>query len=121
MEHLTNKPVRINGRKAGTYVAQGIPFTNSNNQLYARWETPHLYVVYSYGAHWPLFIYCVDTQRWYANEDKASRTTSRHYSCAFPHTRHPVMARSCTWMKEAARKGLAFILLSQCDGEQQAA
>ena len=49
------------------------------------WEqVGHQYVVYSYGPHWPLFIYCHDNGRWYANEDQNSRTTNRHRKCARP-------------------------------------
>ena len=38
------------------------------------------YVVYSYGAHWPLYIYDYNTQQWYGNSDKHSVTTSKHYT-----------------------------------------
>jgi len=37
------------------------------------------YIVYSYGLHWPLFIYDYKKQQWYGNSDKYSVTTSRHY------------------------------------------
>lgn len=115
------KPTRTTNRGARKYVQTLTPFTNSNNQLFARWVSPQLYVVFSYGDHWPLFIYSTDTKRWYANEDKASRTTSHHYSYAYPHSGHPVMARSCTWMKRAVRDGLGFILLSECEEAQREA
>lgn len=119
MQHITTKAIRINGRQASDYVRNGINFKNSNGQLYGHWTSPSLYVVYSYGEHWPLFIYSADLRCWFANEDKTSRTTARHYSVAYPHgTSHPVHARSCTWMKRAAREGLGFLLLSQCEAEQ---
>lgn len=41
------------------------------------------YVVYSYGTHWPLAVYEYFRDEpnkgvWYLNEDRYSRTTSRH-------------------------------------------
>ena len=37
-----------------------------------------LYIVYSYGYHFPLVIYDFTCERWYMNMDKDSNTTSRH-------------------------------------------
>ena len=38
------------------------------------------YIVFSYGLHWPLFIYDYNKRQWYGNSDKRSITTSKHYS-----------------------------------------
>ena len=86
---------RINGRTCRPYVQAKKAFKNSNGQLYAVWHTPMLYVVYSYGEHWPLFVH--DGFDWYENEDKCSRTTARHHSLANPYA--STTARSCTWLK----------------------
>lgn len=40
------------------------------------------YAVYSYGTHWPLFA-CID-DAWYANVNKYSVTTSKHYGQVHP-------------------------------------
>jgi hypothetical protein len=107
---------KISGRESRPYVQERQPFTNHNKQLYGEWASPHLYVVYSYGPHWPLFIWSEDTRHWYANADKASRTTSKHYGMA-----HPLQGtrqRPCAWMKDAVAKGTAFILLPHCDEAQ---
>lgn len=40
----------------------------------------NLYIVYSYGYHWPLFVYEYETSTWYENQDKFSPTTSKHAS-----------------------------------------
>ena len=37
-----------------------------------------LYIVYSYGYHFPLVIYDFTCERWYMNMDEYSRTTSKH-------------------------------------------
>ena len=55
------------------------------------------YVVFSYGMHWPLFIYSCNDNRWYGNSDKYSVTTSRHYSKLNPGN---VLPLSCEEMKE---------------------
>jgi hypothetical protein len=47
------------------------------------------YMVFSYGTHWPLFIYEQVTDTWYANRDKYSQSTSRHYSQANPSMYNP--------------------------------
>lgn len=44
-----------------------------------------MYVVWSYGHHWPLFVYFGPTETWYENAQKYSTTTSRHRSQAHPH------------------------------------
>jgi hypothetical protein len=97
------KGPRVAGWKARPYVQARLPFRNHNNQLFARWETPLLYVVYSYGDHWPLFIW--DGFDWYENEDKVSPTTTKHRSQT-----HPLMETvkvSRTWLRTmiANRKG----------------
>lgn len=90
-----SKTPRINGRLCRPYVQARKPFTNSNGQLYAVQHTPTLYVVYSYGDHWPLFVH--DGFDWYENEDKFSVTTTRHRSNAHPLV--PTQLRSCTWIR----------------------
>ena len=55
------------------------------NSMYAQdWivnGTP-VYVVFSYGVHWPMLIYL--RGKWYGNRNKYSATTSRHMSAANP-------------------------------------
>lgn len=97
MQHLTCKPIRTTNRGSRDYVRNGVPFQNSNNQLFGRWETPTLYVVYSYGQHWPLFVYDTTLSTWYENEDRCSMTTSHHRSYAHPHCN--TETRSCGWLR----------------------
>lgn len=73
--------MKIANRDARPYVAKCVEFDGSN--LFARWED-NCYIVYSYGKHFPMFI-CAEGQ-WFANRDKYSRTTSKHYSQCFPYT-----------------------------------
>jgi len=83
---------RINGRLARPYVQRKEAFHNSNGQLYANWygldglENPNArYVVYSYGSHWPLFIYVPQVYTWFENNEKFGPTTSKHRTFTHPH------------------------------------
>lgn len=49
------------------------------------------YVVYSYGAHFPLYIWDVDTQRWFGNSGSYSRTTSKHSTLTRPTHREEIL------------------------------
>lgn len=82
MSTATTKPTRTIGRNCRQYVQSRKPFKNSNNTLYGCWIKPDIYAVFSYGNHWPLFAWEGGT--WYANCDKYSMTTSKHYSQAHP-------------------------------------
>ena len=84
------KPERIANRDCREYVQNRHAFVGSN--LYAEHRVVgtyphsdcHHYTVYSYGYHFPMFIY-VEGVGWFENEDKYSRSTSKHYVQAHPH------------------------------------
>ena len=42
------------------------------------------YIVYSYGWHFPMYIYCRQADLWYGNSDKYSVSTSKHQAQARP-------------------------------------
>jgi len=75
---------RVSNREAHAYVERHEPFKGSNT--WAEWahnrDGVSRYVVYSYGEHWPLFIY--EEGKWYENADKYSRSTSKHRSQLHP-------------------------------------
>jgi hypothetical protein len=50
--------------------------------VYAKTLAPGVYVVYSYGPHFPMFANICG--RWYANSDGYSRTTAKHKGQADP-------------------------------------
>lgn len=87
-------------REARACVRYRTEFTGNN--IYGRWiyddktipnqelcptgAVPARYVVYSYGTHFPMYIWDGSTGMWYGNKDKYSCTTSRHQSaCSPPH------------------------------------
>ena len=81
MSEKSTKSTRVSGWKCREYVQRKQPFHNSNKQLYGKWEGD-LYVVYSYGPHWPLYINWKGV--WFKNKDKYSPTTNKHSSQANP-------------------------------------
>ena len=82
---MPSTPV-VPNRSARQYVRNREEFRNRTREpsLYAVDHGP-IYVVYSYGPHWPLFIYNKETRVWVENTDRYSVTTSRHRSQAHPH------------------------------------
>ena len=55
------------------------------NNIFAEWQADGTrYVVYSYGPHWPLYIYDSTTDQWYANFSRFGVTTSKHKGQARP-------------------------------------
>jgi hypothetical protein len=113
--------MKVANSKCRALVQQRKSFEGSN--LYSRVYTnlnpdENWYVVYSYGEHWPLFIYANGC--WFENEEKASQTTSKHRSQAHPHTNTILL--STTWMKRLAQGGWAAIakerILSRPDQRQ---
>lgn len=92
MTTTTRTKIRITNREASKYVTNLEEFKANN--IFAEWVDgtdssgqpirDARYVVYSYGPHWPLFIYDVLTDRWYANKSKYGITTSKHYGQAHP-------------------------------------
>lgn len=76
------KPPRIANRDAHHYTAEKQEFRGSN--LYGVWYRTDVYVVYSYGEHWPLYVWLDRPQMWLGNDSGYSRSTGRHASQALP-------------------------------------
>lgn len=43
-------------------------------------DTPRVYAIYSYGNHFPMYVYDEESGQWLGNSDKYSRTTTSHQS-----------------------------------------
>jgi hypothetical protein len=59
------------------------PFTFNNVYSIARAGKanvmqPPTYTVYSYGGHYPMYVYDYEACQWYGNADKSTNTTQRH-------------------------------------------
>lgn len=73
--------MKIANRQARAFVEEKMIFTANNifSENYGR-----LYIVYSYGHHWPMFVFDRVAHLWYENRDKYSCTTSKHRTQTVP-------------------------------------
>jgi len=79
---------KITNNEARSYVMRKENFDTVNETMFAKTiedHKAHTYTVYSYGHHFPMYVYDYKTGEWYGNKDKFSRTTSKHQSIAKPH------------------------------------
>jgi hypothetical protein len=86
---------RVNNKDMSHYTTYRLPFENHPSRdtqqptVWGEWQESqgnHLYIVYSYGHHFPLYIYDEQAQAWCGNSDYYSQTTSRHKTLAKPQT-----------------------------------
>lgn len=95
----------IANRDSCKYVNKREPFIGSN--LFAERNTnttKDLYVVYSYGYHFPIYIYDFGVRQWFGNEDYYSGSTSKHKAQSRP--THPIaLFCSVEIMKRIAEVG----------------
>jgi hypothetical protein len=100
---------KITNRDARQYVQNFTEFEGSN--LFSstrRLPEETIYAVYSYGTHWPLFIWSEDAQAWFENEERHSVTTSKHRSQSHPH--RPTILLSLRLMRKLATEGYKAIV-----------
>jgi hypothetical protein len=110
--------MKIANSKCRPLVEAREPFQGSN--LWGGWHdstlvesTDRQYVVYSYGGHFPIYIYDEVTQQWFGNADRFSASTTRHQYHARPreeihwlHT-HPMRVIAVCGYTELVRLRLA--------------
>ena len=80
--------------------------------------THNLYVVYSYGWHFPMYMYCRQADLWYGNSDRYSASTTKHQSQARP-TRGVDQWLTTNDMKQLLQRGstLEFLISRANDVE----
>lgn len=71
--------MKVANSKARSFVQLLKPFTGNNTFAEVR---NGVYVVFSYGDHFPLFVYLNGV--WFENEDKFSRSTSKQQGQLHP-------------------------------------
>lgn len=72
--------MKITNKNASQYVAARKDFNGSH--IFANRQNG-MYAVFSYGLHWPMFIF--DGTTWYENNEKYSVTTSKQHGQCHPH------------------------------------
>lgn len=60
--------------------------TFRNERIDEPYKKPPTYTVYSYGLHYPMYVYDYEACQWYGNADKSTPTTQRHKSRFKPHS-----------------------------------
>jgi hypothetical protein len=73
--------MKVSNAKSRSFVQNCLPF-HANN-LFAEQHGTR-YIVFSYGYHWPLFVYDSSDKKWYENSDRYSVSTSKHRSQSHP-------------------------------------
>ena len=91
--------MKTTNKNARSFVEKREPFRGSN--LFAEYHND-IYVVYSWGYHWPLLA-CVRGV-WYRNIDRTSVSTSRQLSQVTPHT-HNYIDTSLINIKRIINRG----------------
>lgn len=94
---------RIANTKAHQYTFERKPFHGSNLfGVYTLMDSEQeVYVVYSFDTHFPMYIHTNGC--WFENEDRFSRTTTKHLSQARPTSR--TVKLSTRWMQRLANNG----------------
>lgn len=110
MERIANKDAR-------QYVENLIPFKGSNTYgLRYATATTELYVVYSYGHHFPMYIAEWEkgadpkSAAWYQNVDRYSPSTSKHQSQCKPYITTTFASFTTNQMKRIAEYGIAGLV-----------
>tara|TARA_R100000700_G_C3044335_1_gene66770 strand:- start:176 stop:469 length:294 start_codon:yes stop_codon:yes gene_type:complete len=91
--------IRTSNIKCSEYVNNKIEF-KANNIFSEHIKKDKLYIVYSYGYHFPMYIKYKNT--WYENSDKYSVSTSKQQSQSRPNAKTKLL--STNEMKELIYK-----------------
>ena len=81
-EVIGARPKRVTNRKCESLVQDKLPFRGSN--MYGEWKSPlpttepPVYVVYSWGEHFPLYIYEPTKDEWFINTDGTTNSSIQH-------------------------------------------
>lgn len=65
-------------RKKEPFEFNNVFGTFRNERIDEPIKRPPTYTVYSYGLHYPMYVYDYEACQWYGNKDKSTPTTNRH-------------------------------------------
>ena len=72
---------KIANRNGSEYTSKLVEFKGNNT--FSEWKKEGCYVVYSYGYHFPMYVY--KRGEWYENSDKYSVSTSKQQTQLRPY------------------------------------
>lgn len=102
---------RVRNRNCRPYVERRESFQGSN--LWGEWNAEgSRYIVYSYGHHFPLYVWDDQVGKWFGNESKISVSTSRHRSQAMPRNA-PIEWKDQETLLELAALGVVGLVRSK--------
>ena len=86
-EAVMTKPIKTSNGKCRYHVQNRVEFKANN--IFSEHRSTYfnremLYIVYSYGHHYPMFVYHERSGTWFENVDRYSVSTSKHRSQAHP-------------------------------------
>ena len=77
--------MKTSTEEAREYVLAKEEFRTSYGTIYGTHNlAANTYIVYSYGSHFPMYVFDYTAEQWYGNSEKYSRTTTRHQSICRP-------------------------------------
>jgi len=100
--------MKIANKKALEHVGNLQPFQASN--MFGKWEG-NSYVVYSYGEHFPMYVWDDKAFMWIGNLDKYSPSTSRQQSQTKPSKVHKWVDTES--LKSIVRDGIVGYCIDQ--------
>ena len=129
---VNNADVRhyVNAKKAfktNTESIYGVQYLAANKSMsdwnmmegdYEQGYKPHTYVVYSYGTHFPMYVYDYEAEKWFGNIDKYSKSTTKHMGCAKP-TEEIHEWYDTAMMKRIINNGYIQLLTQRLEGAPQ--
>ena len=108
MTMITRRIDRIS--QARSFVNAKQPFTNKQGNVYGCWMPSYnndgasVYAVFSYGEHYPMYIWDPAISMWFGNKDNYSRTTARHLKSSLPTQDIPAH----NWLDTRQLKGIIY-------------
>jgi hypothetical protein len=118
MKQETNLKVKIKGltnRQMREHVQNKQSFINGNKTCFAEYHHGSgVYVVYSYGYHYPMYAFEPQLDVWFINTAKSSRTTARHKSHCHP--RQSLYGLDFEQMRQLVIQGYSWVVDQRLKG-----
>lgn len=103
---------RCSNSDARRFVEYRDTFETNNKTMFGEWHGG-VYAVYSYGYHFPMYVWDAQAHVWVGNKDKYSRTTSVHQTKARPsHVTHWMSTEQC---REVISHGLVGVVAKRME------